>query len=246
VATRKKPVVDIGRIGDVRVVTSTVPQRAEERMMREVEPPTGAEAEALKKRLFHNTRRKSGTGGKAGKFEKSRGRKPRGLLRAGQRSRGKYDFRKVTGLLPLSRAGIIRAACFRDALEDNVRKVYAGQNPGFYTWNLANSATRHEMRAMMMEELLAEEWEELTIEQKLLLVKHLCEASDNRDKVLKEIGLGRLSEIPEEIDPWMVRPELPAELPADVISPPEVVSQPEPDAAEIVAGFKGGGDGKPE
>jgi len=212
-------------------------------MQREVEVAP-EEVEGLKKRLRHG-RKQKGTG----RYRKKPGPAPRGLLKAGERARGRWDFRKVSGLLPLTRPGVLMAACYRDSLEDEVKTLFAGTRPGFYTWNVANSAVRHEMRAMMMQEILAEQFEELTLEQKLLLVKHLCDASDKRDEALKKIGLDRLSEMPEDIDPWMVAPEPPEQLPADALAPPddsvEEMEHTEPlTAAEIVE--EGIGDGKSE
>lgn len=216
----KSAVEDIGRVGDVRISDATIPADAGERMMQDVAPVPVSEAPAIRKRLRHNRRATQGKG-KGGKFRAAPGRPARGLLKAGERARGPWDFRKVTGILPLNRDGTIKAVKFRDSLEDEVRRAYAGSNPGLYAWCRGNSATRHEMRALMCEGMLAEHYDELTIEQKLLLMKHLCDASDARDKAMEAIGLDRLSEMPDAIDPMDIAPLPPAELPADVLSPRE-------------------------
>ncbi len=243
--------IDPGAIGDVRVKRTTTdsPKALESQLEADisVSPIIAAvkrEREAAKKELAILKRRaqkwktanalrhgpKSRTGVPGQLREKNGiGQPAIGKLKATVTTNRKWDLSPITGILPISKAGLQRAASFRNAVQEEVRKLFAGTNPGLYAWKVAESAVRHEMRAIMMEELLCKN-EDLTVEQKVLLIKHLCDASDSADAALKRIGLDRLSEMPEAIDPWMVAPAPPDELPADVISPPveaENVAEPE-------------------
>lgn len=216
--------IDPGRIGDVRVSESTIPSGAGKALRKEAEESTPGKS-ARRRPVLRNTKR-----GKNGRYAagERRGQPARALLKATERARGTWDFRRVMAIVPLSRKGVLHCAMYKEALEQEVLRLYAGSNPGFYAWNVAQTAVRHEMRATMMAELLQagskkdEAGKELlSIAEKALLIKHLCNASDDRDRALERIGLERLSEMPDAIDPMDIAPLPPAELPADVLSPRE-------------------------
>lgn len=223
-----------GRIGDVRVRGTTIHSSSAESLVQVVEVP----GQQPRLPTTNGKRPKYKKTYRGGGPTKNPGPPPRGLLKATVTTKRKWDFSRVSGLLPISNEGLLEAASFRDAVENGIKELFSGTRPGILTWKRAQTAVLHYLRMVMCLEKLKTD-HDLNFEQSQVCWKAACDASERCDDVLAKIGLNRLSEMPEAIDPWMVAPEPPAELPADVIGPrddsgEEIEHTEPPTAAEIV------------
>lgn len=223
-----------GRIGDVRVKGRTIDPSAAKSVVKVVE------VEGQTPRVYMAAKKGQKKPWRGGGKKKKPGPAAVGMLKATVTTDRKWDFSRVSGLLPISREGLLEAASFRDAVEYGIKELFAGVRPGIVTWKRAQTAVLHYLRMVMCLEKLKTD-KKLNFEQSQVCWKAACDASERCDDVLAKIGLDRLSEMPEAIDPWMVAPEPPEQLPADALAPPddsgEEMEHTEPlTAAEIVEG----------
>jgi hypothetical protein len=102
----------------------------------------------------------------------------RGLTTSGRvplKVKGGRDLRKRLGEMCLELGAEIRQR--------------QGRDPSLFEIAVIQSAKRHEARAQLLERWLDKEWEKLSVQDRLAILREIGNATDSRDKCLKVIGL---------------------------------------------------------
>jgi hypothetical protein len=104
----------------------------------------------------------------------------------------------VTGSLPKGASWIRRVVGeFRRQIESAVLALHGEVTP--YASAVAQSATRHEARALLAGRWLKQQGESLSLSERLQLLATIGTATDSRDKCLERLGLNRS---PATKSPW--------------------------------------------